>query len=172
MTVVQDPPAGGAVATVIRVGRPRSSVFKSRRSLDPDVGWTSSSVRRASRVYRPELERLNASGSRRDHGDGDLVEDFGERRVIGVTGSKGKTMTALVDGAGPRSSGLSVGLGGNIGTPVTDFYAGRSKDAYVIEVSSFRPPRSRSRRRSESSPFCRLTTWTGTAATRDTCRTS
>ena len=46
-------------------------------------------------------------------------------------------MTASLTALALEASGVSAGLGGNIGTPLTDFYDSPEKDAYVIEVSSF-----------------------------------
>jgi UDP-N-acetylmuramoylalanine--D-glutamate ligase len=87
--------------------------------------------------YRQELERLRASGVEVTTPTAIWLEDFAMRRVIGVTGSKGKTMTASLTALALEANGMTVGLGGNIGTPLTDFYEGPEKDAYVIEVSSF-----------------------------------
>jgi UDP-N-acetylmuramoyl-L-alanine---L-glutamate ligase len=65
------------------------------------------------------------------------LEDFGGKAVIGITGSKGKSMTAVLTAKALESAGVSVGLGGNIGIPVTDFYDTPELDTYVVEVSSF-----------------------------------
>jgi UDP-N-acetylmuramoylalanine--D-glutamate ligase len=87
--------------------------------------------------YRPELERLRALGVEVTSATALWLEDFAGRAVIGVTGSKGKTMTAVLTRIALESTGANVGLAGNIGTPVTDFYDGPEHDAYVVEVSSF-----------------------------------
>jgi UDP-N-acetylmuramoyl-L-alanine---L-glutamate ligase len=87
--------------------------------------------------YRPELERLRALGVEVTSATALWLEDFAGRPVIGVTGSKGKTMTAVLTRIALESTGANVGLAGNIGTPVTDFYDGPEHDAYVVEVSSF-----------------------------------
>jgi UDP-N-acetylmuramoyl-L-alanine---L-glutamate ligase len=100
---------------------------------DLDVVVVSPGVSR----YRPELERLRSAGVEVTSATAMWLEDFTGRSVIGVTGSKGKTMTAVLTAMALESTGTSVGLGGNIGTPVTDFYDGPERGAYVIEVSSF-----------------------------------
>ena len=87
--------------------------------------------------YRPELDRLRARGIPVTTATAIWLEDFAGHRVIGVTGSKGKSTTASLAAMALESDGTSVGLGGNIGTPVTDFYEAPSRDVYVIEVSSF-----------------------------------
>ncbi len=135
VTVVQDPPATGVAPTEIRVGR-TNLVVHDPSVLDAeslDLVIRSPGVSR----YRPELERLRASGIDVTTPTAIWLEDFADRRVIGVTGSKGKTMTASLTALALESTGLSVGLGGNIGSPLTDFYESPDKDAYVIEVSSF-----------------------------------
>lgn len=66
-----------------------------------------------------------------------FLEDFSDRRVIGVTGSKGKTTTSMLTAAVLESSGLRVALAGNIGRPVTELYGDDDHDAFVVELSSF-----------------------------------
>jgi UDP-N-acetylmuramoylalanine--D-glutamate ligase len=58
--------------------------------------------------------------------------------MVAVTGTNGKsTVTALV-GAMLEEEGLTVFVGGNIGTPLIDYAAGEEKADYaVVEVSSF-----------------------------------
>ena len=87
--------------------------------------------------YRPELERLRSQGVVVTTATALWLEDFAGHAVIGITGSKGKTMTASLTALAMRSTGADVGIGGNMGTPVTDFYEGPERDAYVVEVSSF-----------------------------------
>ncbi|MFZ0666059.1 MAG: Mur ligase family protein, partial [Acidimicrobiales bacterium] len=87
--------------------------------------------------YRPELESLRDAGVPVTTATALWFDDFAGKRVIAVTGSKGKTMTATLATLALVASGMKVGLGGNIGTPVTDFYDASEFDAYVIEVSSF-----------------------------------
>ncbi len=65
------------------------------------------------------------------------MEDFQDRRVVAVTGSKGKTTTAMLTVAALGSYGLDVVVAGNIGRPVTDLYDDDDHDAFVVELSSF-----------------------------------
>src|SRR6185295_12025674 len=62
----------------------------------------------------------------------------GKARVIGITGTNGKsTVTALAGGMG-RAAGLETVVAGNIGVPVLDaLEAGGDPDLYVIELSSY-----------------------------------
>jgi UDP-N-acetylmuramoylalanine--D-glutamate ligase len=69
-------------------------------------------------------------------GDFELFLEQAQAPVIAITGSNGKsTVTALL-GKMAEDSGISVGIGGNIGTPMLDLLD-ESHTLYVIEVSSF-----------------------------------
>ena len=57
--------------------------------------------------------------------------------ILAITGSNAKsTVTSLV-GEMARSTGLKVGVGGNIGLPVLDLLNQGEQDLYVLELSSF-----------------------------------
>ena len=66
-----------------------------------------------------------------------FMEDFSRRRVVAVTGSKGKTTTAMLTAAALGAYGLDVALAGNIGRPVTELYDDDAHDVFVVELSSF-----------------------------------
>jgi UDP-N-acetylmuramoylalanine--D-glutamate ligase len=66
-----------------------------------------------------------------------FMEDFSGRRTVAVTGSKGKTTTAMLAAAALGSYGLDVALGGNIGRPVSDWYDDAAHDVFVLELSSY-----------------------------------
>ncbi|MEH6446481.1 MAG: UDP-N-acetylmuramoyl-L-alanine--D-glutamate ligase [Oceanospirillaceae bacterium] len=57
--------------------------------------------------------------------------------IVAITGSNAKTTVTTLVGEMAQASGLSVGVGGNIGTPVLDFLDQPEKDLYVLELSSF-----------------------------------
>jgi len=65
------------------------------------------------------------------------LEDFRDRPIVAVTGSKGKTTTAMLTAAVLGAYGLDVALAGNIGRPVTELYDDNAHDAFVVELSSF-----------------------------------
>lgn len=58
--------------------------------------------------------------------------------VLAITGTGGKTTTASLAAYMLQTQGYSVFLGGNIGTPLSEYlFAGRRADVLVLEVSSF-----------------------------------
>lgn len=58
--------------------------------------------------------------------------------VLAVTGTSGKTTTASLAAAMLHEQGYAVFLGGNIGTPLSEYVLdGRKADVLVLEVSSF-----------------------------------
>ncbi len=57
-------------------------------------------------------------------------------RVIGITGSNGKSTVTTLVGDMARAAGLRVKVGGNLGTPALDLLADDT-ELYVLELSSF-----------------------------------
>ncbi len=71
-------------------------------------------------------------------GEVELAAPLLKGRTIGVTGSNGKTTTTSLIGHILRESGVTVQVGGNIGTPVTSMIAPSRDDGWnVLELSSF-----------------------------------
>ena len=59
--------------------------------------------------------------------------------ILAVTGTSGKTTTASLAAAMLREQGFSVFLGGNIGTPLSEYVTDdRKVDVLVLELSSFK----------------------------------
>jgi UDP-N-acetylmuramoylalanine--D-glutamate ligase len=80
----------------------------------------------AVRLKRPVLSEL------------ELAFRFLERPMIAVTGTNGKTTTTTLIGEIIAKSGMSVFVGGNIGTPLIAYVDGpQQQDFVVVEVSSF-----------------------------------
>ena len=70
--------------------------------------------------------------------DAQLFMERCPARVIGITGSAGKTTTTALVGEMCRVAGLPVWVGGNIGNPlITDLGKIGSQDRVVMELSSF-----------------------------------
>ena len=87
--------------------------------------------------YRPEVARLTAAGVPVTGGLGLWLAEAVRRRVLVVTGTKGKSTTSSVAGHLIRGLGYRCMVGGNIGAPPYDPEAGTDFDYWVIEVSSY-----------------------------------
>ncbi len=67
----------------------------------------------------------------------DCVKQLGAK-VLGVTGTKGKTTTTMLLGDMLQAGGLPVRVCGNMGTPMLDQLEGATKDTiFVVELSSY-----------------------------------
>jgi UDP-N-acetylmuramate-alanine ligase len=62
---------------------------------------------------------------------------YTKARLIGITGSNGKTTTTLLTYHLLKNAGLSVGLGGNVGESFAKQVIADPFDYYVLELSSF-----------------------------------
>lgn len=68
----------------------------------------------------------------------ELAYRFCRGRVVGVTGSNGKSTTTSMAGAILRAAGIPGGTGGNLGTPFTDLLERDAENAvHAVELSSF-----------------------------------
>ncbi|MFN7946655.1 MAG: UDP-N-acetylmuramoyl-L-alanine--D-glutamate ligase [Blastocatellia bacterium] len=68
----------------------------------------------------------------------ELAARFLRGRLIGITGSNGKTTTTTLIGEVLKNAGLPVQVGGNIGTPLITLVETSRDDSFtVIELSSF-----------------------------------
>ena len=74
-------------------------------------------------------------------GDIDLFMREAAAPVIGITGSNAKSTVTELLGRMARDAKLSVGVGGNLGTPALDLLSSE-RDLYVLELSSFQLERS------------------------------
>jgi UDP-N-acetylmuramoylalanine--D-glutamate ligase len=70
-------------------------------------------------------------------GDIDLFCREVNAPIVAITGSNAKTTVTTLVGEMAKASGMNVGVGGNIGTPVLDFLDQPEKDLYILELSSF-----------------------------------
>ena len=88
--------------------------------------------------YSRLLLELEAAGSPPVMAEMELAWRFVDEPVLAITGTSGKTTTVSLAAAMLRAAGKSVFLGGNIGTPLSDYVtAGKKADVLVLEVSSF-----------------------------------
>ena len=99
--------------------------------------------------YRPELARLSARGVPVAGGLGLWLAEADLRRVLCVTGTKGKSTTSSVTGHLIGGLGYRVMVGGNIGAPPYDPEAGQAVTMTTGSSRSpvTRPPTCRARRR-------------------------
>ncbi|HEX7998313.1 MAG TPA: UDP-N-acetylmuramoyl-L-alanine--D-glutamate ligase [Pyrinomonadaceae bacterium] len=71
-------------------------------------------------------------------GEVELAARFMRGRIVGITGTNGKTTTTTLIGELLKDAGLSVQVGGNIGTPLVSMVESSSDDGWTVaELSSF-----------------------------------
>ena len=71
-------------------------------------------------------------------GEVELAYRFLKGRVVGITGSNGKTTTTALIGEMLRNSGIETQVGGNIGTPLLSLTDTSSNDSWTVaELSSY-----------------------------------
>jgi UDP-N-acetylmuramoylalanine--D-glutamate ligase len=88
-------------------------------------------------IYRPELRALSEGGVPVTTATALWLAERGAERVIGVTGTKGKSTTAALLAHLLRAADRSAHLAGNIGVPVLDLLEAASSDLVVVELSSY-----------------------------------
>lgn len=67
----------------------------------------------------------------------EFAASFTDAKLIGISGTNGKTTTTLLTYHLLKSAGLNVGLAGNIGKSFARQVAQNNYDCYVLELSSF-----------------------------------
>ena len=71
-------------------------------------------------------------------GEVELAYRFMKGRIVGITGSNGKTTTTTLIGELLKNSGIRTQVGGNIGTPLLDLAQSSTDDTWTVaELSSF-----------------------------------
>src|SRR5947208_8375331 len=71
-------------------------------------------------------------------GEVELAYRFLKGRVVGITGSNGKTTTTALIGELLKNAGIPTQVGGNIGTPLLSLTETSTDDGWtVVELSSF-----------------------------------
>lgn len=89
-------------------------------------------------AYRPELLDAQRNGTRFTSATALWFAEHPEARVIGVTGTKGKSTTSALIAHLLRSMGRRTALAGNIGMPVLELLDPPvAPDFWVLELSSF-----------------------------------
>ena len=67
----------------------------------------------------------------------EFASKYTDAKIIGITGSNGKTTTTMLTYHILKSAGLNVGMAGNIGDSYAKMVADEDYDYYVLEISSF-----------------------------------
>jgi UDP-N-acetylmuramoyl-L-alanine---L-glutamate ligase len=88
-------------------------------------------------IYRPELAELRADGMPVTTATALWLAERHGRRIIGVTGTKGKSTTATLAFHVARAAGHRVQLAGNIGSPALDLLDAPADDVAIVELSSY-----------------------------------
>jgi UDP-N-acetylmuramoylalanine--D-glutamate ligase len=70
-------------------------------------------------------------------GDIELFAREVSGRVVGITGTNGKSTVTTLVGAMAAAAGLRTQVGGNLGTPALDLLCEPPADLYVLELSSY-----------------------------------
>jgi UDP-N-acetylmuramoylalanine--D-glutamate ligase len=71
-------------------------------------------------------------------GEVELAYRFMKGRIVGITGSNGKTTTTTLIGEILKNAGIVTQVGGNIGTPLLDLAVSSTDDTWTVaELSSF-----------------------------------
>lgn len=87
--------------------------------------------------YRPDALALADAGVPVRGGLGLWLEDVDRSKVLGLTGTKGKSTTTSIAGGLLRGLGFRVLTGGNLGVPPWDPEVDHDVDYWVVEVSSY-----------------------------------
>ena len=87
--------------------------------------------------YIPQLEEARKKG-RKIHSEIELAYRFLKGKIVGITGTNGKSTTATLTHKILQEGGLQSHLAGNIGTPLIRFVEeSHPDDLFVTELSSF-----------------------------------
>ncbi|MGB1449334.1 MAG: UDP-N-acetylmuramoyl-L-alanine--D-glutamate ligase [Flavobacteriaceae bacterium] len=84
----------------------------------------------------PLIKAIRAAGIP-IHSEIEFASQYTKAKIIGITGSNGKTTTTLLIHHLLDNAGLNVGIAGNIGKSFAQQVAEQEYDYYVLEISSF-----------------------------------
>ena len=89
-------------------------------------------------LQTPVVQQARRAG-KQIWGDIELFARYvGDCKIVAITGTNGKSTTAMLLASAAKQSGMNVAAGGNLGTPaleLIDKY--HDVDAYILELSSF-----------------------------------
>src|SRR5699024_7428152 len=87
-------------------------------------------------IYKPEIAAAQKNDTVFTSGTALWFGENPDARVIGITGTKGKSTTAALTAHVARAVGVRAALAGSIGLPLLEL-DGRKADLWVVELSSF-----------------------------------
>jgi UDP-N-acetylmuramoylalanine--D-glutamate ligase len=121
------PAARAAGATIVGGGHPPELAHAADLVvLSPGVPATSAVVREAQQLGVPVWSEI------------ELASRYCRGRVIGITGSNGKSTTTAMTGVILRAAGIPGGTGGNLGSPFVELLEQDTPHAvHAVELSSF-----------------------------------
>jgi UDP-N-acetylmuramoylalanine--D-glutamate ligase len=128
-----EPPAGVEEALSAPAARVVSGPSIAGALADCDVVVRSPGVS----IHRAELARLREQGVPVTTATSLWLAERGGERVVGVTGTKGKSTTAALTHHLLRAAGVDALLAGNIGAPALDLLDGDPAATAVVELSSY-----------------------------------
>ncbi len=89
-------------------------------------------------LYRPEIRQAKANGVQFISGSSLFMHNKPtQTKVIGITGTKGKSTTSALLYHTLQTAGLKTAFGGNIGKPLLDLLQDDAPDYVVAELSSY-----------------------------------
>jgi len=88
-------------------------------------------------IHRPELVQLSGEGVPVTTATSLWLAERGGRRVLGVTGTKGKSTTAALAHRLALAAGAPAELAGNIGRPALDLLDADGETLAIVELSSY-----------------------------------
>jgi UDP-N-acetylmuramoylalanine--D-glutamate ligase len=111
----------------IEVGKHSKEIIKSAEFIivSPGVPLNIDVIKYAKKLGIPILSEI------------ELGYQFFNGKIIGITGTKGKSTTVMLTYQILKSAGLPVALGGNIGIPLTSIVEKKGVNIIVAEISSF-----------------------------------
>src|SRR5579871_2017285 len=117
-----------ALGIALEAGGHRAETFLEQDVIvvSPGVPWS-----------MPELVAAREKGIN-VIGEAELASRFLQGKIVGITGSNGKTTTTALTGAVLKAAGFRVQVGGNIGTPLVSLVETSTPETInVVELSSF-----------------------------------
>jgi UDP-N-acetylmuramoyl-L-alanine---L-glutamate ligase len=89
-------------------------------------------------IYKPEVQALLAGGTPVTTATSLWLSEHGSDKVIGITGTKGKSTTAALASHLARAAGVKAALAGNIGVPALELLDNDpAPELVILELSSY-----------------------------------